>query len=188
MLSPQVWRRWHRWIGAPAAVFLVFVSITGFLVAGTEFFGAEEALREANRDLISPIHTDTPLAAWSGSLEAAMRVAAEKFPGAPVDKITVALKGEAPTLSVYLGKPTGGEDTQLVFDARSGAFLRTDTYVDKPLLHRIHSGEVFGDGGLVASMFWALALLALTISGFLLYWRLFTAQRANRTGLKRFFF
>lgn len=188
MPTPAFWRRWHRWIGAPAALFLVFVSITGVLVAGTEFFGADEALREANRDLVSPIHTDAPLAEWSGPLATAMSVAAEKFPGAPVDKVVIAFKGAAPTLSIFLGKPTGGEDTQLVFDAHTGAYLRTESYVDKALLHRIHSGEFFGDGGLVMSMVWGVALLALTITGFLLYWRLFTAQRPERTGLKRVFF
>ena len=33
---------------------------------------------------------------------------------------------------------------RLIFDARTGALDRTEAYVDKPLLHRIHSGEAFG--------------------------------------------
>lgn len=188
MPTPAFWRQWHRWIGAPAALFLVFASITGVLVAGSEFFGTDEALREANRDLVSPVYTDSPMTDWIGPLATAMAVAAMRSSGAPVDKVELAFKGKAPTLSIFLGKPTGGEDTQLVFDAHTGAFLRAEAYVDKPLLHRIHSGEFFGDGGLVMSMIWGMALLALTITGFLLYWRLFTAQRHTRTGLKRVFF
>jgi hypothetical protein len=47
---------------------------------------------------------------------------------------------------------------------------------------------VFGDGGLVASMLWGLALLALTVSGFTLYWRLAGANKQGRTGLQRWFF
>lgn len=75
-----------------------------------------------------------------------------------------------------------------MFDARTGALLRTDDYVDKPFLTRLHSGEAFGDGGLVMAMGWGLALLALTVSGFSLYWRLAGANRAGRTGLQRWFF
>jgi hypothetical protein len=30
----------------------------------TEFFGEEEALREATRDLVSPVKTDSPGASW----------------------------------------------------------------------------------------------------------------------------
>ena len=43
------WRRWHRWIGFPAALILLFAAMTGFLVAATEFFSEAEALREATR-------------------------------------------------------------------------------------------------------------------------------------------
>lgn len=188
MPTPAFWRQWHRWIGAPAAIFLLFVSITGILVAGTEFFGTDEALREANRELVSMVRTDTPLNSWSGPLAAAMTAAAALAPGAPVDRVSIELKGKSPVIAVYLGKPTGGEDKKLTFDATTGAYLHTDSYVDKPLLNRIHSGEAFGDGGLVVAIFWGLALLALTCSGFLLYWRLMKVDRPDRTGLRRFFF
>lgn len=188
MPTPAFWRQWHRWIGAPAAVFLLFVSITGVLLAGTEFFGEDEARREANRTLVSAVRTDTPLAEWTGPLAAAFANAAAQAPGAPVDKMTIELKGDAPTISLYLGKATGGEDRRLVFDAKTGAFRHVDDYVDKPLLHRIHSGEAFGDGGLVVAMVWGIALLALTVSGGLLYWRLMSVDRPDRTGLRKFFF
>jgi len=49
------WRRWHRWIGFPAFIFLLWAASTGIIVAFTEFFGEEEALREATRDLVSPV-------------------------------------------------------------------------------------------------------------------------------------
>ncbi|MBL0169771.1 MAG: PepSY domain-containing protein [Gemmatimonadaceae bacterium] len=188
MPTPAFWRQWHRWIGAPAALFLLFVSVTGVLVAGTEFFGADEALREANREVVSAVRTDTPIAEWTVTLATAMKTAAAQAPGAPVDRVSIELKGQSPTIAVYVGKPAGGEDKRLLFDARSGAFLRAEDYVDKPLIHRIHSGEAFGDGGLVVSMVWGLALLALTLTGLLLYWRLMNVDRPDRVGLKRFFF
>jgi uncharacterized iron-regulated membrane protein len=45
------WRKWHRWIGFAASVFLLYAATTGFLVAFSEFFGEAGALREATRDL-----------------------------------------------------------------------------------------------------------------------------------------
>ena len=102
--------------------------------------------------------------------------------------MSIELKGQSPTISVYVGKPAGGEDKRLLFDAKTGAFLRAESYVDKPLIRRIHSGEAFGDGGLVASMVWGLALVSLTCSGFLLYWRLMRVDRPDRLGLRRYFF
>jgi uncharacterized iron-regulated membrane protein len=188
MPTPAFWRRWHRWIGAPAALFLAFAATTGVIVAGVEFFGEDEAVREANRALVSAVHTDSPPGAWSGALDVVMQNAAKEAPGAPIDKIAIELKGTAPIITLYLGNPKGGEDRRLLFDARTGAFLHADDYADKPLINRVHSGEAFGDGGLVAAMFWGLALLALTISGFTLYWRLAGANRQERTGIKRWFF
>jgi len=188
MPTPAFWRQWHRWIGAPAALFLLFVSITGVLLAGTEFFGEEEAVREANRTVVSVVNTQTPLDQWTGPLAAAMATAAKDYPGAPVDKVTVELKGQWPTIVIYLGMKTGGEDRRLLFDANTGAFKHMDGYADKPFLNRLHSGEALGDGGLVVAMGWGIALLALTTSGFLLYWRLARANMAKRSGFRKIFF
>lgn len=183
-MTQAFWRRWHRWIGFVGGVFLLFAAVTGVLVAFTEFFGEEEALREATRDLVSPVTTDGAAAAWQAQSALALATAAREAPGAPVDRVTVQFKGEQPTIDVYLGRPGGGEDRRLVIDARSGRLLRTDTYVDKPLLNRVHSGEFFGDGGLVFAMLWGLALAALSVSGFVIY---FAMRRRNPTGWQKVF-
>ena len=66
------WRRWHRWIGFPAALFLLFAGSTGVLVAASEFWGEEEALREATRDLISPVATTSPNERWAPAITRAL--------------------------------------------------------------------------------------------------------------------
>jgi len=166
------WRKWHRWIGFPAALFLLFSSITGAVLAFTEFFGPEEALREATRDLVSPVTLASPPKDWSDPLARAIATAASAAGGAPIDKITMQFKGDEPTVTIFTGKPTGGEDKQFVVNLRSGALVRTDAYVDKPFLNRLHSGEAFGDGGLVFAMLWALALFVLTVTGLIIYLKL----------------
>ena len=183
-MNTAFWRRWHRWIGFPAALFLLFASVTGFIVASTEFFGEAEALREATRDLTSPVSSASPASAWSDPIAKALAAAQQRAPGAPIDKITAQFKGDQPTVTVYLGKPGGGEDRLFVVDARTGALIREDAYADKPIFNRIHSGEWFGDGGLVFAMFWATALAILTISGLIIYW---TMRRKNATGLQKVF-
>lgn len=182
--DPRFLRRWHRWIGVPAALFLLFASTTGILVAFTEFFGEEEALREATRDLVSPMTLESPRAEWVEPILAAVAAAKEQAGDAPLDRIVVQFKGPQPTVDLFLGRPEGGEDKRLVMDAKTGKLLRVESYVDKPFLYRLHSGEFFGDGGLVAAMFWGLALALMSVSGFLTYRKML---KPNAKGLKRYF-
>ena len=184
-INPLFWRKWHRWIGFPAALFLLFAAITGFLVAFVEFFGADEALREATRDLVSPVTASSPANAWGDAISRALVTVNTTSPGAPIDKIEVQFKGTQPTVTVFTGKPTGGEDRKLVLNAKTGALITNEAYADKPFLYRLHSGEAFGDGGLVFAMFWAIALVVMTISGLLVYY----TMRGKRVliGIKRVF-
>jgi uncharacterized iron-regulated membrane protein len=183
-LNLAFWRKWHRWIAWPATIFLLWAAATGVLVAFTEFFGADEALREATRDMISPVTVYSAQTAWSEPIARALATAATRANGAPVDKIEVQFKGPQPTVAVFTGKPAGGEDRKLVVDARTGLLLSEESYADKPLLYRLHSGEAFGDGGLVVAMFWGLALLVLSITGLIIYIKLW---RPGQTGMRKVF-
>src|SRR4051812_43186562 len=104
--------------------------------------------------------------------------------GAPIDKIEMQFKGDNPTVVVYTGKPTGGEDKKYVVSAKTGQIESIEAYEDKPFLNRLHSGEAFGDGGLVGSMLWGLALAILSITGLIIYLRI---RRPGATGIKRVF-
>jgi uncharacterized iron-regulated membrane protein len=178
------WRRWHRWIGFPATLFLLFASITGIIVAAVEFFGPEEALRERIRDMVSPVTVASPATLWTEPVRLALANAGRVAPNAPIDKLEVQFKGNEPTVTIFTGKPTGGEDRKLVFDARTGALTSNETYADKPFLYRLHSGEAFGDGGLVMAMLWGLSLVVLTITGTIIYIRMW---RPGLKGARRVF-
>ena len=118
------------------------------------------------------------------ALARALATAAATTPNAPIDAITIRLKGEPATVDVSLGRAGGGEDRRLVIDARSGRLRREASYVDKAFINRVHSGEAFGDGGLAAAMLWGLALVAISVSGTVIY---FTMRRRNPSGLQRVF-
>ena len=187
-MTAQFWRRWHRWIGFPASIFLLFAATTGVLVAFTEFFGEAEQLREATRDLVSPVTTRSPAGvAWSEPLARAMATVDAQRPNAPIDKIELQLKGNQPTVTVFTGKPTGREDRKFVIALRTGAILSDEAYEDKPFLYRLHSGEAFGDGGLVVAMLWGLALVAISISGLVIYVRVLRLPRPRAKGVRRIF-
>ncbi len=177
-------RQWHRWIGFPAALFLIFAAVTGFLVAFTEFFGEEERLREESRDMTSPVHVGADAGAWYGPVARAIAGVGNVAPNAPIDRITIQFKGKIPTVALFTGKAGGGEDRKFVFDT-TGKLLTTEAYADKPFLYRLHSGEAFGDGGLVVAMFWALALAIMGVTGLLIYWTM--RGKRELTGIKRIF-
>lgn len=183
-MNPAFWRRWHRWIAFPAALFLLFAAVTGVITAMTEFVGEAEALREATRDMVSPIRTDSAADAWQLPLAQALARAATESPGAPIDKIQSSSRDPSPPSTSSSANRAAAKIDVWVFDANTGALLRTDTYADKPLIHRIHSGEAFGDGGLVFAMMWGTTLAFLTVSGFVIY---LTMRRRNPTGLQRVF-
>jgi len=181
-MNPRIWRIGHRWLGFVAALFLLFAGTTGVLVAMTEFFGEDEAERERLRDVVSSVTTDSPLVAWTEPLQRALATVARTAPHAPVDRVELKLKGDRPTVAVCTGLPAGGEDRRYVLDARTGTLLADEAYVDKPFLYRLHSGEAFGDGGLVGAMLWGTALVLLAISGLVIYWQM---RRPGATGWKR---
>src|SRR5689334_20406268 len=107
MATPASWRKWHRWIGFPAALFLLFASVTGTFVAFSEFFGEAEALREATRDLVSPVRIGEA-GPVTDPLARALATARGSAQSAPIDKIVMQFKGEHPTVEIFTGKPEGG--------------------------------------------------------------------------------
>ena len=154
------------------------------IVAFTEFFGPEEALREATRDLVSPVRTATSAEGWSAPVVRALAAVQTQAGNVPIDKIEQTFKGNQPTVTVFTGKPAGGEDRKYVVDATTGRILSVEAYADKPFLYRLHSGEAFGDGGLVGAMLWGTTLVVLTSSGLIIY---FMMRRRNPQGIQKVF-
>jgi uncharacterized iron-regulated membrane protein len=183
-MSQLWWRKWHRWVGFAATPFLLFAAITGVFAGAVEIFSEDEEAREKARERVSEVKIPASNESWSDPIAKAFSSATKRAEGAPIDRVTLDFKTEPPTVIIYLGKPTGGEDKKLVFNAVTGEFVREEQYIDKPFLVRLHSGEAFGDWGQVLGLMWGLSLIAIIVSGIVIYLNM---RRSGRKGLGRLF-
>jgi uncharacterized iron-regulated membrane protein len=129
-VSQAGWRKWHRWVGFAAAPFLLFAALTGLIAGIAEMTSEDEEAREKARERVSEVKLPAASSAVSEPITRALANAAGKANGAPVDRVAIDFKADPPTVTVYLGKPTGGEDRKLLYEARSGEFLREEGYED----------------------------------------------------------
>ncbi len=174
-------RKWHRWISIVALVFLLSVGITGVMLQFQQFFGEEEAQREKLATLTSTYSLDTPAADIAAKLERARTAVRAKVGSEKLDAVEMQLKGEHPTITLHV---VGSQPRRFVVNADTGAIEKYEPDERESFLLRLHTGEVLGDGGVVAGMFWGTALVALTITGGILYWQMCRA-RAKVKGWKR---
>ena len=181
-------RKWHRWIALPFAILLLSVAVTGMILQFQQFFGEDEAQREKLADLTSAYSLDTGGADIAAKIDRARAAVAVKLGNAKLDALEIQLKGPHPTVTFHVvgaGDSSGGA-RKLVVSADSGAIEKDEADVRESFVLRLHTGEVFGDGGVVLGMFWGTALVVLVLTGAILYWQMYRA-RARVKGWKRIF-
>ncbi len=174
-------RKWHRWLGWAATVFLLSVSITGIILQGQHLFGEEEAEKERLRDMTSTYTVGGSLAGMQAELGTAQAVVREVVGNAPLDRVVFNLKGDHPTIVLSIG---GARPNRFFVNATTGAIERRDASQDESFLLRLHTGEVLGDGGVVLGLLWGIAMLLMILTGLYIYLKM---HRPNSQGLKRVF-
>src|SRR5437764_878196 len=163
-------RKWHRWIALPAALLLLSVGITGVILQFQQFFGAEEAEREKLATVTSSYTLDTPSSDLAAKLERARVSVRAKVPDARLEAVEMQLKGDHPTVTLHV---VGTNPRKFVVNANTGAIETDERDERESFILRLHTGEVFGDGGVVLGMFWGTALVVLVITGAILYWQMY---------------
>ncbi|MDE2026982.1 MAG: PepSY domain-containing protein [Candidatus Omnitrophica bacterium] len=174
-------RKLHRWIGIGAAIFLLSVSITGVILQIQRLSNEKEHEEEMQPKEASVYTLDNNLNEFFSKLSITQSNIKAKIGQAKLDRVELKLKGEEPTLTVY----TAGQDPKKITADADGNIEKIEDAKESFIL-RLHSGEVFGDAGVVLGIFWGLALVFLTITGFTIYWKMGKGIKEKR-GWKKVF-
>ena len=165
-------RQIHRWVSVVFAVLLLFVAGTGTLLQVQKLTSGEEEERERSRETVNI--TDAEYQAALGKTLAAVHGRAS---GKSPSTLTLQQdEGRLEGVATYGGEP----GRQIVVDANSGRVLKDEAHEAESLLVRLHSGEVFGEPGVVAGVLWGLALLALGITGLVVYVQMYGKRTKAR--------
>jgi uncharacterized iron-regulated membrane protein len=179
-------RTLHRWLGLGAAVLFAAVASTGVLLQIEQMFGQNETQKEELARLTSPATLDSRLTVDETTLTRARISLLRRLGRRPVDSIDWQIKGRAQTFVFHLG---GREPLRAELDVGTGRLLTIESD-DEEWLLRLHTGEIFGDGGKALGLFWGVALLAMLVTGTTVYLQLYRARQRNgkgKRGLRRYF-
>jgi hypothetical protein len=195
------WRSLHRWVSITAAVFLLFVSVTGTLLSIDSFaLGLYQVThKSAGKYSRFPIGMigdySSPLA--DAKVPAMLEATISAYRATQGDRPIKVLR-----LRIFSGMEqgvivTGGEDTrQLVFNAVNGksAGMTEPGYPytgfpfgweEHELVKQIHRGDAFGIPGRLMDLFAGFSLVFLSASGLIMYVDLL--RRRRRGGRKQLF-
>ena len=159
------------------------VASTGVVLQIQQFFGADEAEQERLATIMSTQLASAPVAGWQQQIDRAL-VAVKVSVGAdvPIDSVEVQLKDTPRKCIVWTASGGGAkkdEPLKVTVNAESGAVLKTESGERESFILRVHTGEVFGDAGVVLGIIWGTALVVLTITGAWVYYRMWSARRRS---------
>lgn len=179
---PILMRKYHRWISAVAAIFLLFVSVTGVVLQVQRLMGAD-ADADAGERAHSVLTTAMPSPAYAALVSRTLDAARLRAPNAPI--ASVMLRGEGNAILGVVQLP-GDPVREIVVDARSGRIVSDERHEAESLILRIHSGEILGEPGVVLGVLWGLALVVLLVTGGWVYLDLYR-RRLKRSGQRGLF-
>jgi uncharacterized iron-regulated membrane protein len=171
-------RKIHRWLSVVGIIFFLSVSLTGIWMQGEAIFGEDEAAREAMAEIVSPTSLSTPLPSNAASLDKARTTLLARYGNRPVASVDWVIKAPVPAYVFHLD---GAEPVKVKVNAASGAII--DAKPDgEDWVMRLHTGEILGDGGKFLGLAWGLALIAMSITGIILYLKMLQARRTGTAG------
>ena len=180
-------RKIHRWLSVIGIIFFLSVSLTGIWMQGEAIFGEDEAAREAMAGLTSPVSLSRPLPDHSISMENARATVLKQFGNRPVASVDWVIKAPVPTYVFHLD---GAEPVKVTVNVATASIVTSEPDGEDWVV-RLHTGEILGDGGKFLGLAWGLALVAMSITGIILYIKMLQARRTGSagkvTGWRRYF-
>ena len=170
-------RKFHRWLSVVGIIFFLSVSLTGIWMQGEAIFGEDEAAREALAEITSPASLATPLPATAVSMDKARAVVLARYGNRSVASVDWVIKAPVPAYVFHLD---GAEPIKVTVNAATAAIIKSGPDGEDWIV-RLHTGEILGDGGKFLGLAWGMALIAMSITGIILYLQML---RGRRTGSK----
>ena len=171
-------RKIHRWLGIIAVIFFLSVSITGVVLQYQAIFGEEESAHEAMATMRSPVTTAQVFAVDAAAFARARSAVAARYPDVPVASVDWQIKGEAQAFTFHLD---GAEPLKVAVAPATGAIISAEPDGESWIM-RLHTGEIIGDGGKVLGLLWGLALVAMSVTGFIVYVKMLKARKTGSAG------
>lgn len=175
-------RKYHRWVSAVAAIFLLFVAVTGVILQVQRLTGGDGD-EEADRPRATALSTALPSPAYAALVSRTLDAARQRAPNAAV--ASVVLRGDGNSIQGVVQFP-GDPLREITVDARSGRVVSDERHEAESLILRIHSGEILGEPGVVLGVLWGLALVVLLVTGGWVYLDMYR-RRAKGTGKRGLF-
>jgi uncharacterized iron-regulated membrane protein len=180
-------RKIHRWLSVVGIVFFLSVSLTGIWMQAEAIFGEDETAREAMAEIVSPASLSAPLSLNPVSLDKARNAVLARYGNRPVASVDWIIKAPLPAYVFHLD---GAEPVKVTVNATTAAIIKSEPDGEDWVM-RLHTGEILGDGGKFLGLAWGLALIAMSITGIILYIKMLQARRTGSagkaTGWRRYF-
>ncbi len=180
-------RKFHRWLSTIGIIFFLSVSLTGVWMQGEAIFGEDEAAREAMVAIVSPATLSAPLPLNTAKLDKARTAVLARYGNRHVASVDWVIKAPVPAFVFHLD---GANPIKVTVDAATAAIVASQPDGEDWVL-RLHTGEIFGDGGKFLGLAWGLALIAMSVTGMILYLQMLRGRRAGPAdkvrGWRRYF-
>ena len=180
-------RKFHRWLSVIGIIFFLSVSLTGIWMQGEAIFGEDEAAREAMAEITSPASLSVSLPVTAVTMDKARTVILARYGNRPVASVDWVIKAPVPAYVFHLN---GAEPVKVTVNAATAAIIASEPDGEDWVV-RLHTGEILGDGGKFLGLAWGLALIAMSITGIILYLNMLRARRTGAAGkvrgLRRYF-
>ena len=174
-------RKFHRWLSVIGIIFFLSVSLTGIWMQGEAIFGEDEAAREAMAEITSPASLSVPLPTPAIAMDKARAVILARYGNRPVASVDWLIKAPVPAYVFHLD---GAEPIKVSVNAATAAIIKSEPDGEDWVM-RLHTGEILGDGGKFLGLAWGLALIAMSITGIILYLNMLRARRTGAAGKVR---
>ena len=159
------------------------VAMTGVWMQGEAIFGEKEAEHEALAALTSLAR---PLGMNNSSLDRARATVLARYGERPVASIDWVIKAPVPSYIFHLD---GSEPVKVTIAASTAAIIKSESDKEDWVM-RLHTGEILGDGGKFLGLAWGFALVAMSVTGIILYFQMLSKRRGAAgqvRGWRRYF-